>query len=342
MKDSAGNMPQGIELWNALAASMGARLPLAGRGRAVLQLAPDALAGLGPVFAVSTPEGRVLLQMKALPVAAMTQSTLGLDEVAALPPALGDAVLALLAEMLKTTVGGTAAALVESFARATAADIDAAGGEAVLAEVDGGWGATAQVLLRADRQVWAGLAGRLIEAHPRAVLPDAVAALVQTRCTLRMAGRDLALARLHRLQVGDVILPDRSKPQGSVLALWTPQARFGLSETEGALMIDEVAMNDEFPESEAMALPVAEVAGDIPDAGHLPVRVSFVLAEQVLTLAELQGLAVGAVLPFAASPPAAGHEVRILGNGRPIGTGHVIEIEGRPAVRIARFFGVTP
>ena len=100
-------LPAGLDavtLWNALAATMGQTLPLAGRARAVLALGQDA-GGVGAVYELATDAGPVFARLGRLPLGAMTQSSLDAVALEALPPALGDAVLSLCVDLLVGLVG---------------------------------------------------------------------------------------------------------------------------------------------------------------------------------------------------------------------------------------------
>ena len=85
-------------------------------------------------------------------------------------------------------------------------------------------------------------------------------------------------------------------------------------------------MTVDHAESEAQAVSLDDV----------PLTLRFVTEDRRLSLAELQGLAVGAVLPFDVASLAAGVAVRIQANGLTIGEGHIVQIDDSFAVRIAR------
>ncbi len=333
MKDNLADAPDAVALWNAVAAMMGQTLALDGRTRVSLAFAPpdlpdDALA----VFELATLAGPVFAGLVRLPVGAMTQSTLDQAALGLLPSALSDAVVSLCLDRLVDAAGQDLRGKLRSVTRCEPARM--AGEEWIGAEVEAGWGGTAQVLFAADRAVLTGFVSAFVPRGGGGPVPAAVAVHIALPVSLRLTGRALPLARLRQLQAGDILLTG-----GPGLWLAAPQAWFGLVRAGDGWTIGEVAMSDEFP-----AQTAADVAGDArqpvaTDIGEVPVRLSFVLAERVLTLHEVQALSPGAVLPFAASPPDAGQPVQILANGRPVGDGHVIDLDGQPAVRIARLFG---
>lgn len=82
---------------------------------------------------------------------------------------------------------------------------------------------------------------------------------------------------------------------------------------------------------------------DLPEVqgpGDIPVRIDFRIAHGQMTLDALGQLAVGGLLPMQVEPPAPGDAVDILANGSKIGEGRLILVDDRPAVRIARLFGM--
>ena len=64
---------------------------------------------------------------------------------------------------------------------------------------------------------------------------------------------------------------------------------------------------------------------------NLPVRVQVVVDEHELTLAQAETLAPGAVLDLNRDPR---DPVRLAVNGRVVGTGELVEVEGRLGVKI--------
>jgi type III secretion system YscQ/HrcQ family protein len=329
MRGDLSSILTATALWNACVASLIDGLPLQGRGRALLRLSPETAPDDSPLYELSTRDGPVWLQLRRLPLGVMTRSTLTQADLADLPPALAEAVLSLALDALGTAAGPAVQDTVTATTR-TDPSVVPAGTECILADLDAGWGEPAELLLMADRAVWTSLICSLMSDLPRPALPEAIAARLPVNCGLRLCGRDLRQVRLSQLRPGDIILPE-----APALSLWAPHARFALAQDGSNWTITEVAMTDEFPETPAHG--TAEDA-PAPDIGSLPVRLSFLLAEQTLTLADLQSLAKGAILPFQPELPQPGHSVRILANGRAIGHGNVVEVEGQPAIRIARLF----
>ena len=69
----------------------------------------------------------------------------------------------------------------------------------------------------------------------------------------------------------------------------------------------------------------------------LPIRLDFDVGQRELTLAELRTLQPGSIITL--GRPAA-EFVEIVVNGRRVGHGELVEIDGIPAVRITRLFGL--
>jgi type III secretion protein Q len=70
---------------------------------------------------------------------------------------------------------------------------------------------------------------------------------------------------------------------------------------------------------------------DSPPFHDLPLRFQVVVDEHEMTLAEAEQIAPGAVVDLHRDPR---EPVRLAVNGRVIGTGELVEIEGRLGVRI--------
>jgi type III secretion protein Q len=73
-----------------------------------------------------------------------------------------------------------------------------------------------------------------------------------------------------------------------------------------------------------------------PDLGQLPVRVHVILAEKELTLAEASGLTKGTIVELDCQKTGL---VMLAVNGKPLGQGQLVDIEGRLGVRILSWRG---
>ena len=83
---------------------------------------------------------------------------------------------------------------------------------------------------------------------------------------------------------------------------------------------------------EAGSEPTA--AASKPDLAALPLRVHVVLGEKEFTLAEVQSLSPGTIVELEAGKS---DPVRLMVNGRILGDGELVEVEGKLAVRVLRW-----
>lgn len=110
--------------------------------------------------------------------------------------------------------------------------------------------------------------------------------------------------------------------QGALLRLVSPRRPFA------GPLFEELAMQD--PPS-----PAAETPPNA-DIGDLPVRLVFELGRLEVTLADVERLAPGQVLELARDPERA---IDVLANGRRIGSGEIVSVGGRLAVRLVDVVG---
>ena len=74
---------------------------------------------------------------------------------------------------------------------------------------------------------------------------------------------------------------------------------------------------------------------NIADPDDIPVTVGFDLGEIEMPIADLRRLAAGAILEM---PRPGQAPVRVTANGRPVGSGELVRVEGRIAVKLLRIF----
>ena len=338
MKDGLALRMDPLRLWNAALSALSEGIPLAGRGRAVLRACPPDEAMSRPVFRLDTGEGVIHAELRHLPLGPITQSTLDGDSLSRLPPALASAILSHAIGLVLRQLGQPVQARIRAIAPCEATQPP--GDESLLLSLEGLWPETAELRLVSDRATLAPLLLDLMPAAAPGKWPEALAAGVHLPCSLRLAPRDLPLSRLRALGPGDILIL-----AGAQQALHAPHATFhlihdGSNWTIGSLdMTDDLPPAEPAPELAPMEAGPEPAAPSAPTIGDIPVRLSFVLSEHSLTVAELQNLAPGAYLPLDPAPVAPGRPVRILANGRPVGEGHLVEIDAQPAVRIARLLG---
>jgi type III secretion protein Q len=174
------------------------------------------------------------------------------------------------------------------------------------------------------------------------------------RLPLVVAALDVTVAELDSLAIGDVVV------LSGMSAADTDQVHLAISPAGGIIArIDghrltverlgkSMSTSDAAPATRsaptaaarpgtAPAAPAAK-APVVPPASieELPLRIVFDFGDLELTLAELRGLVPGQVIDLARPP---GSAVRMTVNGRRVGAGEIVEIDGRLGVRITELAG---
>jgi flagellar motor switch/type III secretory pathway protein FliN len=317
------------QLWNAITRHFGTGLPLA-PGQVTLGQAeaPDASA-LRVALSVG-PDIALTLVLDSFPFARLAGVDLTLDDVRALPPVLAEGLILGAVEALYATLppalqgqvtlpgqlGGPDRAMWLS------AMVDLGQGAVAACRLGGRQQDFVQVLAR----LFPGAAGRL------PALPAALLEGLSTSFALALGELPLPVATVMTLEPGDVLLaPIRPEERRFQVGRSLVSVRAGaVTEDAGPApsgwTVKEIRMTADHPEAETAAVSLDDV----------PLTLRFVTEDQRLSLADLQGLAAGAVLPFDVAPLTAGVPVRIQANGLTIGEGHIVQIDDSFAVRIAR------
>ena len=191
-------------------------------------------------------------------------------------------------------------------------------------------GETALAVLEADDlglMLLAGLLGR--------VPPGAAAAIDESALPVRLRaeiGRAvLPAAELRTLGGGDVVLLDEylvgpegelwlGIAQGQGLRVRAEHSSYLVTQGWTSLMTQTVPPDD------------AAAAAEPLDLDAIPVRLTFDLGDRTLPLAELRQLQPGAV--FDLQRPLSDGPVMIRANGALVGTGELVEVDGRIGVRV--------
>ena len=317
------------QMWNAIVRHFGLALPLPA-GHAVLGHAeppgsgvPQATVSLGPDLALS-------LALDSFPFGRLTGVELTLDEVVALPTALAEGLVLGAVDALRAALPPHLAGQVTLPAQLGSADHDIW----LAAEIDLGSGALARCRIGGRRQdfvqvlarLFPGAAGRLPP------LPTSLLEGLSIAVALSAGEKALSVATIAALEPGDV-----------VLAEIRPDLRsFHIGHNQ--VLISTATITEE-GQTAPSGWTVKEIrmTGDQSDAGSdaislddVPLTLRFVTEDRRLSLAELQCLAAGALLPFDVSQLAAGVPVKIQANGMTVGEGHIVRLDDSFAVRIAR------
>jgi type III secretion protein Q len=198
-----------------------------------------------------------------------------------------------------------------------------------------------------------GLAATLAVAPPDGLILPALPAAPATtplglvlRLPLVIADVEITTAELEGLANGDVVLLTGLSPQGaSQVQLAISPGTAIIADVDGRTMTvarvgRSMSSNDADGNAPAdsNAAPAATAAPLVPAAAleEVPLRIVFDLGDLELTLAELKAIAPGQVIDLARAP---GNAVRVSVNGRRIGAGEIVEIEGRLGVRITELVG---
>jgi type III secretion system YscQ/HrcQ family protein len=178
------------------------------------------------------------------------------------------------------------------------------------------------------------------------------------RVPIVVAEVGVTIAELEQLTAGDVIVLAGMtaasaaqvqlaiSPHTSIIAevsghkLTVARAGKSMSNTDGATGAKPAAAaRPAAPAAKPGAAPAGAAATPAPvepviapaAVEDLPLRIVFDLGEVELSIAELKALVPGQVIDLAREP---GNAVRVSVNGRRIGAGEIVEIEGRLGVRI--------
>lgn len=309
------------QLWNAIVRHFGTALPLPA-GQVVLtettpppETAPRAVVGVGPDIALT-------LAMEDFPFGRLTGVELTLDEVATLPPVLSEGLILGAIEALRGVLPPTLASQLSLPAQLGGPERPIWLG----VELDLGSGAVARGRIGGRTQDFVQVLARLFPATT-GHMPPLRAGLLQglaTDIALSAGEMVLPLAEVRALGPGDALLAPIAPDRRSFLL--GRHEVVAVAQAEGGWTVMEIRMTAETPETAPEALSLDEV----------PLTLRFVTEDRRISLADLQGLAAGAVLPFEVTPLAAGLAVKIQANGATIGEGHLIQIDDSFAVRIAR------
>lgn len=144
----------------------------------------------------------------------------------------------------------------------------------------------------------------------------------------------LPIDQLRRLQVGGVVFINQWWMDGEkTLQLrspthahryWSIPAQ--LSTSSLTILGPALTMND-------VALPQDTTDDELPDLEQLPIKLTFDLGEQTLTLAQLRELNTGHTLALTRS---LGDGVTIRANGMVIGSGNLVDMDGRFGVMVTQ------
>jgi type III secretion system YscQ/HrcQ family protein len=146
---------------------------------------------------------------------------------------------------------------------------------------------------------------------------------------------DLTYEEMFGLEPHDVVLFE-SEPMLLVPGAW--DCGWKLSPDGGNACrygVDKYVRGEHLDESQPM--PAEQpVTRTLPDLGRLPVRLNVVLGEKELTFAQANGLVSGSIIELERGKA---DPVDLAINGKVVGTGQLVEVEGRLGVKILAWRG---
>jgi type III secretion protein Q len=139
---------------------------------------------------------------------------------------------------------------------------------------------------------------------------------------------DLSAEEMTQVGLGDVLL---MQPTGSVLMPGCHGEWMFVAEdsNSGQFQIDKYFERSAFVESGEQSVSTSR-----PNLEALPLRLHVVVGEKEFTLADIQALSPGAILEFETSKS---DPVRLMVNGKVLGDGEMVEVEGKLGVKIVRW-----
>ncbi len=148
---------------------------------------------------------------------------------------------------------------------------------------------------------------------------------------------DLSLDEMTGLETGDILLI--TPALGLLLPATASKSECGWTATAIEEAPQRLRIEQYFERSELlMNSPIAAGSGQgdahKPDLATLPVRVHVVLSQLQMTLAELNKLTPGTIVELDQEKPEA---VQLAVNGKIVGVGELVEIDGRLGVRIVNW-----
>jgi flagellar motor switch/type III secretory pathway protein FliN/pSer/pThr/pTyr-binding forkhead associated (FHA) protein len=140
---------------------------------------------------------------------------------------------------------------------------------------------------------------------------------------------DLTRAELVQVEAGDVLVIENA-----VSALFPNDFSKGwtlIPEDSNfrSLRIDKYFERSTWVGGEVVTAPTSK-----PEIAQLPLRLQVILGEKELTLSEVQVLSPGSVVELDSVKP---ESVRLMVNGKVIGEGELVEVEGKIAVRVSNW-----
>ncbi len=199
-------------------------------------------------------------------------------------------------------------------------------------------GPAVSLWVQAAGPAWQGMWPLLASAPPAPLMPAGPWGRLAFVCRVECGWSDMPLTAVRDLRTEDVIVGqaisrvETGAPLtlrlGRYLGIHCIHSGAGRIAARGAITM----IHDEVAEAQTLSRPDADDAASL--LGELPVRLTFDLGTQLLTLDELRAVAPGHVFDLGLLPHKA---VSIRLNGLLAGEGELVEIDGRVGVAVGRF-----
>ncbi|NIZ12004.1 FliM/FliN family flagellar motor switch protein [Phaeobacter sp. HF9A] len=309
-----------VTLWNAACRFLNTPLPLAGGATARLTLVdprPDT------AFWSEDIGSGIRARLEAFDFAGLTGEAFDMDALAVLDSALAEEIARAALRMLVPLWG---ACSMQPCSAPQSAEIW------LRADITHPSGGTSAVLLAGSQAGFVrALIARELTDFQLPIQSEHLAAVIPVRISLESGGLTMACSVLQSLRPGDCLMAGPDPDQCRLRA--------------GKLRVEAQKINEEWKVStmsddpEMTATDAADETLPATEIGDIPVALAFTIAKGELPLAEIAALAPGGVFPLSLPEIGPGLEVELTVNGKQIGDGHLITIDGQPAVRIASLFG---
>lgn len=266
------------------------------------------------------------VQLSRLPDLAWISPTLAGIDLEALPPELGAGIISTsLGEIFEAlSKGGIDVRITSVSPGTTAAPPEEHIEWCIDRGAETGW---MRGRLVADDAGWEHLAN-LMQRAPLAPVNDD--SLLPASVSFVIGSMTLNVAELQSLALHDVLLADLGPYTSlNVCQLWSARRLLG-SGTLKERTFTLTQLHSAAPNTMADSAKT-------PTLNDLEIQLTFVAGQHTTTLGELKALAPGYIFEL---NTAAGEEITICANGKPVGTGEIIEVGGRSGIRVISFTAV--
>lgn len=164
---------------------------------------------------------------------------------------------------------------------------------------------------------------------------------VRVRADAQAGHTEIPMAALRALEPGDIVIADVCHLDGGLLQLVMPETKMAAmvslgegrpARLETALRIDGSLAADDSSTPSNQAPGGQEALAALDD---LPVRLEFIAGRVQVPLAELEQMQTGYLVDLQSAADGA---VEIQANGRLVGRGELVDLEGRTGVRLLELF----